>query len=209
MPREWLKAGRNGSAASSGYPDDELRGPLTQGKEELHTEAKHGQRPELRDHHLNWGSGDGWPKSGIGGGANRSSPPSSCGRSAGFSSFLPPIQENHPPPPLGGGASAGTASNTGEGTLTGASATGALVLGPGMSTIGTGAGGGAVIRVSRMPTPSIMASSTPPKAADLAAERIPVRSCRKPPVKAPAAMLFHGSSVHSNCGERDLDKRVR
>ena len=122
-----------------------------------------------------------------------------------------------------------------------------------MSTIGTGAGGGAVMRVSRMPTPSIRAcgawrqgrraghqrrqtgdpaeraffreekagrvraalkqgpastntparafgpshprtSSTPPNAADLAADRMPVRSCRKPPVSAPEAMLFQGSS---------------
>ena len=36
-----------------------------------------------------------------------------------------------------------------------------------------GAGGGAVARVRRMPKPSIMASSTPPNAADLAAERAP------------------------------------
>ena len=46
-----------------------------------------------------------------------------------------------------------------------------------------GAGGGAVTRVSRMPTPSIMASSTPPNAADLPADRSPVRSCRKPPAE--------------------------
>lgn len=42
-----------------------------------------------------------------------------------------------------------------------------------MSIIG-GAGGGAVARVSKIPSPSIIASSTPPKAADLAAERMPV-----------------------------------
>ena len=34
----------------------------------------------------------------------------------------------------------------------------------------------------------------PPKAADLAADLGPVRSCKKPPVRAPAAMEFHGSS---------------
>lgn len=48
-----------------------------------------------------------------------------------------------------------------------------------------GAGGGAVTRVSRMPTPSIIASSTPPNTADLPALRRPVRSCRKPPAGQP------------------------
>ena len=43
-----------------------------------------------------------------------------------------------------------------------------------------------------------MASSTPPNAADLAAERMPVRSDRKPPVMAPAAMEFQGSSCGSD-----------
>lgn len=42
-----------------------------------------------------------------------------------------------------------------------------------------------------------LTSSTPPKAADLAALRMPVRSCRKPPVAAPAAMEFHGSSCEA------------
>ncbi len=37
-------------------------------------------------------------------------------------------------------------------------------------------------------------SKMPPKAADLAADLGPVRSCKKPPVRAPAAMEFHGSS---------------
>ena len=36
--------------------------------------------------------------------------------------------------------------------------------------------------------------STPPKAADLAALRRPVRSCSTPPVAAPAMMEFQGSS---------------
>ena len=40
-------------------------------------------------------------------------------------------------------------------------------------------------------------NSTPPKAADLAADLGPVRSCKKPPVRAPAAMEFHGSSCNS------------
>ena len=40
-------------------------------------------------------------------------------------------------------------------------------------------------------------SSTPPNAADLAADRAPVRSCRKPPVSAPALIEFHGSSCSS------------
>ena len=65
---------------------------------------------------------------------------------------------------------------------------------PGMSIIGTGAGGGAVTRVKRIPTPSIMPSRIPPNAADLAADRTPVRSCNSPPVNAAAAILFHGSS---------------
>ena len=43
---------------------------------------------------------------------------------------------------------------------------------------------------------------TPPKAADLAAERAPVRSCRKPPVSAPALMEFQGSSCEGT-GEED------
>lgn len=67
-------------------------------------------------------------------------------------------------------------------------------VGGATSNIG-GAGGGAVILVSRMPSPSIIASSTPPNAADLAALAGPVRSCRKPPVSAPAAIEFHGSSL--------------
>lgn len=37
-------------------------------------------------------------------------------------------------------------------------------------------------------------SRTPPNAADLAADLGPVRSCKKPPVNAPAAIEFHGSS---------------
>ena len=41
-----------------------------------------------------------------------------------------------------------------------------------MSMMG-GAGGGAVARVSRMPSPSIIASSTPPNAALFAALRMP------------------------------------
>lgn len=39
-----------------------------------------------------------------------------------------------------------------------------------------------------------LTSKMPPKAADLAADLGPVRSCRKPPVRAPAAMEFQGSS---------------
>lgn len=66
-------------------------------------------------------------------------------------------------------------------------------VGGATSSIG-GAGGGAVIFVSKMPRPSIIARRTPPKAADLAADAGPVRNCRKPPVRAPAAMEFHGSS---------------
>lgn len=37
-------------------------------------------------------------------------------------------------------------------------------------------------------------SKTPPNAADLAADLAPVRSCKKPPVRAPAAIEFQGSS---------------
>ena len=48
-----------------------------------------------------------------------------------------------------------------------------------MSIMG-GAGGGAVARVSRMPSPSIIASSTPPKAALLAAERMPAGQHTRP-----------------------------
>ena len=44
-----------------------------------------------------------------------------------------------------------------------------------MSMMG-GAGGGAVARVSRMPSPSIIASSTPPNAALFAALRMPARA---------------------------------
>lgn len=68
-----------------------------------------------------------------------------------------------------------------------------------MSIIGTGAGGGAVTLVNRMPTPSIMPNKIPPKAADFMADRNPVRSWRTPPVNAAAAMLFHGSSAVHEC----------
>ena len=70
----------------------------------------------------------------------------------------------------------------------------AELVGGATSSIG-GAGGGAVILVSRMPKPSIIASSTPPNAADLAADAGPVRNCRNPPVSAPAAIEFQGSSL--------------
>lgn len=48
---------------------------------------------------------------------------------------------------------------------------------------------------------ALLTNRTPPKAADLAADLGPVRSCKKPPVKAPAAMEFQGSSctVHTTC----------
>ena len=56
--------------------------------------------------------------------------------------------------------------------------------------------------------------STPPKAADFAALRRPVRSCRTPPVAAPAMMEFQGSSYgrmsHSSgaCGQpRSMEPR--
>lgn len=70
-------------------------------------------------------------------------------------------------------------------------------LGPGMSIMGTGAGGGAVTLVNRIPTPSIMPNKIPPNAADFIADRNPVRSWRTPPVNAAAAMLFQGSSAVS------------
>ena len=42
-----------------------------------------------------------------------------------------------------------------------------------------------------------LTSRTPPNAADLAAERSPVRKWRKPPVKAPAEIAFQGSSCYT------------
>lgn len=99
------------------------------------------------------------------------------------------------PPPLllGSGVAGrvGDAFNTGLGRLP--PTAGAAATWPGMS-IGGGAIGGAVTRVSRMPSPSIIARSTPPNAADRPADFRPVRSCSTPPVSAPDAMLFQGSS---------------
>ena len=43
-------------------------------------------------------------------------------------------------------------------------------------------------------SPSIIASSTPPTAAERAAARQPPRAARTPPVAAPETMEFHGSS---------------
>lgn len=101
---------------------------------------------------------------------------------------LPENQENHPPlPPSVEDASAvavAICSGSGSG----------IVDGPGISIIGTGAGGGAVTRVSRIPTPSIMPNKIPPNAADFMADLSPVRSWRSPPVSAADAMLFQGSS---------------
>ena len=81
------------------------------------------------------------------------------------------------------------------------------VDGPGMSIIGTGAGGGAVTLVSKMPTPSIIPNKTPPKIADFIAERRPVLSWRTPPVNAAALMLFQGSSAGVDWCEHDCIHR--
>eukprot|EP00965_Chrysotila_dentata_P221262 6192292-Pleurochrysis_carterae.AAC.2 len=43
--------------------------------------------------------------------------------------------------------------------------------------------------------PSIMASSTPPTAAERLAARQPPRAASTPPVKAPEVIEFHGSSL--------------
>jgi hypothetical protein len=133
----------------------------------------------------------------MGGGENLSSLKSLLSVSDGPEVSLPPLnqEENQLPFP----ASLAISAPDVEGSKLSVEGMGALVPcagGPGMSTIGTGAGGGAVMRVSKIPTPSIIASNTPPKAADLAADLIPVLNCKNPPVKAPAAMLFHGSSTH-------------
>mmetsp|Transcript_31569 Transcript_31569/g.79847 ORF Transcript_31569/g.79847 Transcript_31569/m.79847 type:complete len:205 (+) Transcript_31569:321-935(+) len=90
----------------------------------------------------------------------------------------------------------------GSGRISGA-AMGALGSGSGAAPGGAsmaggaiwGAGGGLLMRVRKMPRPSIIASSTPPKAAARMALAGPVRRLRKPPVSAPAAMLFQGSSL--------------
>lgn len=60
-----------------------------------------------------------------------------------------------------------------------------------------GCGGGGICAdslVSMMPNPSIMAKSSPPTAADFPALRSPCLNCSTPPVSAPEAMEFHGSS---------------
>ena len=62
-----------------------------------------------------------------------------------------------------------------------------------MSSI-MGGGGGAVSLVIIIPMPSMPASSTPPNTALRPALAMPCRSCRKPPVSAPDAIAFHGSS---------------
>ena len=93
-----------------------------------------------------------------------------------------------------------------------------------MSSI-MGGGGGAVSLVIIMPMPSIPASRTPPNTALRPALAMPCRSCRKPPVSAPDAMAFHGSSctdagvrtvprwpLHSTtpfCGRRPACSRTR
>ena len=88
-----------------------------------------------------------------------------------------------------------------------------------------GGGGGAVSLVIIMPMPSIPASRTPPNTALRPALAMPCRSCRKPPVSAPDAMAFHGSSctdagvrtvprwpLHSTtpfCGQRPVCSQTR
>lgn len=52
----------------------------------------------------------------------------------------------------------------------------------------------AIIFVRKMFRPSIMASSTPPTAADRLAARQPPRAASTPPVAAPEMMEFQGSS---------------
>jgi len=134
----------------------------------------------------------------MGGGENLSSLKSLLSVSEGLVSLPPPNQEENQ---LSFPASLVFPAADVEGSKLSVEGMGALVPcagGPGMSTIGTGAGGGAVMRVNKIPTPSIIASNTPPKAADLAADLIPVLNCKNPPVKAPAAMLFHGSSAHED-----------
>jgi len=103
---------------------------------------------------------------------------------------LPENHENHPPlaPSLGDASAVAVAICSGFGSGSG------IVDGPGISIMGTGAGGGAVTLVSRIPTPSIMPNKIPPNAADFMADLSPVRSWRSPPVSAADAMLFHGSS---------------
>lgn len=52
----------------------------------------------------------------------------------------------------------------------------------------------AIILVRKMLSPSIIASNTPPTAADRLAARQPPRAARTPPVAAPEMIEFHGSS---------------
>jgi len=105
----------------------------------------------------------------------------------------PLLLASAPPPPRGGGGAPGVMLSAGCSRLPEGEGIEGDETGGATSSIG-GAGGGAVILVSRMPNPSIIARSTPPNAADLAADAGPVRSCKKPPVRAPAAMEFQGSS---------------
>lgn len=145
----------------------------------------------------------------MGGGENLSSLKSLLSLPGGFVSLPPPNQEeNQLPFP----DSLEVSDADVEGSENSVEDKGALVPwagGPGMSTIGTGAGGGAVMRVSKIPTPSIIANSTPPNAADLAADLMPVLNCKNPPVKAPAAMLFHGSSTHRETWMRNSNKMLQ
>lgn len=57
----------------------------------------------------------------------------------------------------------------------------------------------AVMRVNRMPTPSIRASRTPPIRAEPAMAGNPLRAAKMPPVAAPEIIEFQGSSFFRKC----------